>query len=207
MAIDDHKTRYRPESKDDASEDLASVLSQMAQMQQDTIRLMAEMRSSGSGANADVIEKLIAQQERLITKTIPENAVHPGISAYSYPEGDLAKPKPPLKCKMLWVGFEETVETLTPLEVDLLNRMEPGVYRVRKTNGVEIKLTVAAKRNDRDDLEELSFMFPCKGDARHDHGSKVSYLQQALGDRIPNADELLVELAKLKAELATAGSH
>ena len=204
--MDDPKKRYQPIPRDteptepSATEGIAAVLAQMA-------TLLGEMRSSGnSGGDTSVIAKLLEQQERLLVKTIPENAAHPGISVYSNPEGDLANPKPPLKCKMLWAGYEESTDTLTPLEVELLNRMEPGVYRVRKTNGVEIKLTVAAKRNDRDDLEELSFSFPCKGDARHDHGSKVSYLQQALGDRIPNADELLAEIAKLKAELVSVGA-
>lgn len=148
------------------------------------------------------VERLLLEQERL-KREMPENKQSPGISVYSYPEGDYARPKAPLKCKMFWVGYEEKLETLTPIEADLLNRLEPGNYRVTKTDGSSIPFTVTAKYTNAGTLEELAVWFPCKkGDDRHNHNSKTSYCQQALGERIPSMDELMTELTRLKMELA-----
>jgi hypothetical protein len=148
-------------------------------------------------------ERLLLEQERL-KREMPENKQSPGISVYSYPEGDLLRPKPALKCKMFWVNRELTPETLTPLEIELLNKLEPGDYRVMKTDGVVIPFTVRAKRNDRLEIEELAVWFQCKDEHRHNHNSMTAYMQQALGERIPTVAELTAELARLKAELAAA---
>lgn len=51
----------------------------------------------------------------------PENAVHPGISAYSYPEGDVARPKPKLTRTTYFGGRRESEEQLTPAEIDAYN--------------------------------------------------------------------------------------
>lgn len=148
-------------------------------------------------------ERLLLEQER-IKREMPENKQSPGISVYSYPEGDLARPKPAMKCKMFWVNRELTPETLTPGEIELLNKLEPGEYRVTKTDGTQIPFKVEAKRNDRLEIEQLAVWFQCKDEHRHNHNSMTSYLQQALGERIPSITELMAELARLKAELATA---
>jgi hypothetical protein len=186
----------------DESDGMASVLAQMAQMQQETARLLLEMKQSGSGGNADVIEQLLQQQQQLLVKTRPENAEHPGISVYSYPEGDLARPKPALKCKVFWCGIDERHEVLTPLEIEWLNKLEPGNYHVTKTDGTRIKFDVAAKYNDRLELEQIAVTFPCRGENRHNHGSKVNYCMQAMGAAIPSQAELLAENQRLLEQVA-----
>lgn len=203
MAIDDPKKQ--PWNKRDDPELPAEAVSKsdfLAAVQ----ALISQMKTA-TPADAERVaieaERLLLERERL-TREMPENRQSPGISVYSYPEGDLKRPKAPLKCKMFWVGYEETPDTLKPIEVDLLNRLEPGEFRVTKTDGTPIPFRVSAKRNDRFELEELAIWFPCKGENRHNHGSKISYLQQALGDRIPTAEELLAELTILKAELAAS---
>lgn len=205
MAIDDPKTRYKPEPKEDAP-DMTSLLVQMAQMQQETARLIAEMKQSGSSANAGVVETLLEQQAQLLVKTRPENAEHPGISVYSYPEGDLAATRAgkvkQLKCKFIWCGQEESVDQLTPEEVALRNRLEPGNYMVTKANGNQIKFNVTPKYTDGGKLEELNVWFPCKGDQRHDHMSNVAYLRQVLGESVMSIEQLMAENAKLRAQAA-----
>ncbi len=181
--------------------DMLALIKQLAQ----------ELRANPAPSEAaDTASKQVELIERLITKTHPESIDHPGIGVYSYPEGDQAHPKPPLQCRMLWVGYELRTDTLTPGEVELLNRLKPGEYRVTKADGMGIPFRVSAKHSDKLDaqgkptLEELSVWFPCKGDARQNHLSMTSYLQQALGDKLPTIEEALAELAKLKAELASA---
>lgn len=206
--MDDPKKRYPDAPINQPKEDvnMAAVLAQMAAMQQETARLLLEMKQGGGG-DAGVIEKLLEQQQQLLVKTKPENTDHPGISAFSYPEGDLARPKPPLKCKFIWCGQEESVEQLTPEEVELRNRLEPGNYKVTKANGVRIAFNVAAKYTDAGALEELNVWFPCKGDHKSDHMSSVAYLRQVLGEQVLSLEELMAENARLRAmaaELAPA---
>lgn len=199
MAIDDPKTRQRREEPEAPTADMAGLLTQMAQMQQETARLLLEMKQSGSSANAGVIETLLAQQEQLLVKTRPENAEHPGISVYSYPEGEKARPKADLKCKFIWCGQEESKEQLTPEEIDLRNQLEPGEYKVTKANGNQITFRVTGKKTDAGKLEQLDVWYPCRNEHKTDHMSNVAYLRQVLGAHIPSLEDLLAENARLRA--------
>lgn len=195
--MDDPKTRM----KDGETATLATVLNRM-------VELLAEVKSSSASPEAKERlllegERLMLEQERL-KREMPENKQAPGLSVYSNPRGDLADPKPDLQCKVFWVGYEIKTDTVTPYELELLNRLQPGEFRVTKSDGTLIPFQVKAKHNDRFKLEELSVWFPCKGDHRQNHGSMISYLRQALGDHVPTVEELLVELARLKQELTDA---
>jgi hypothetical protein len=202
--MDDPKKRYQPTPRETEPEppETASLLMQMAAMQQETAKLLAEMRQSGNGANAGVVEQLLQQQQQLLVKTRPENAEHPGISAYSYPEGELARPKPDLKCRFIWCGQEESKDQLTPEEIELRNQLVPGNYHVTKANGVRIKFTVSAKHTDGGVLEELNVWFPCKGDQRNDHMSNIAYLKQVLGEEVLSVEALMAENARLREQAA-----
>lgn len=203
MALDDPKRR---QSEHEAAPTMAEVLA--------SIRDLVQVAVTAKTADQkDALQTQVELMERLINKTRPENPEHPGVSVYSYPEGDLAataagKVKA-LKCKMFWVGYDLNVDTLTPDEIDLLNRVQPGDFRVTKADGTAIPFKVSAKYSDRIEhgrpvTEAINMWFPCKGDHRQNHLSMTSYLQQVLGDRIPTIDEAMAELAKLKAELASA---
>ena len=155
-------------------------------------QLAVELRATPSDSGAqETATKQVELIEKLITKTHPENIDHPGFGVYSYPEGDLAHPKEPLKCRLLWCGYDLRTETMTPGEIALLNRLQPGEFRVTKADGTGIPFRVSAKLSDKLDgqgkptYEELSVWFPCKGDARQNHMSMTSYLRQALGDKLP----------------------
>lgn len=194
----------------DPNTGMAQILAQIAAMQQETARLIAEMKANSGSGDSSVIEKLIAQQERLIVKTRPENPDAPMISDYN-PLGERDHPKPPLKCPMFWVGYDLRTDTLTPMEVELLNQLQPGEFRVTKADGTKIPLKVEAKYADTYDeatgrfkVEKMNVWFPTKGDHRQNHGSMVGYLRQVLYGAVPSSDELQAEVARLKAELASA---
>ena len=196
------------ETKTEPAPSMASVLAQIAAMQQETARLLAEMKTSGQGGNTAVIEKMLEQQEQLLIKTKPENPTAPGISEYR-PLGTAAYPDLALKCKLTWCGYELTTDTLTPLEIQWLNRLEPGEFRVTKADGTKIPFKVTAKHSQswneqtqRFELEQMDVWFPCKGEHRQNHMSMLSYCQQAVQGSIPSTDELLREVARLKQELA-----
>lgn len=153
------------------------------------------------GRALEAMTKTLAE---LATRTRPENPEANGISAYSYPEGDHRHPKEPLKCAMFWVGYPLTIETLTPAEVEVLNRLRPGASRVTKGNGEQIPFTVEGKYKQDGSLSELWVQFPCKGDQSTDHRSLIDYCREASGEAMPTVAGLQVELARLQATLAAA---
>lgn len=60
----------------------------------------------------------------------PENAEHPHISVYSYPEGDLLHPKPTLTRTTWFCGVREEEDRLTPAEIEGYNAItEPKSCR------------------------------------------------------------------------------
>ena len=138
-----------------------------------------------------------AEAHRRLDET--ENKTHPGISAYSYPEGDVARPKAPLKCEMFWVGYPLDLSNLTPLEAELLNRADIGEFTFERTNGSVEKLTVTGETDAKGRLRKLLFNFPCRGDNSRDLPSMSTMLRQAFG--LPTAEQ--EELARLRAEVAT----
>lgn len=202
---------YQPKKDEPEQADMASLLTQMAQMQQETARLLLEMRQSGATANAGAIERLLDQQEKLLVKTRPENTEHPGISVFSHPEGELARPKAQLKCPFTWCGADETWETLTPDEVEWRNRLVEVVEQkgalegfVTKANGDRIKFTATPKRTDAGTVEHMTVHYKCKDEHKADHMHNVAYLRQVLGEAIPSTGDLMAELTRLRAELDMA---
>ena len=103
---------------------------------------------------------------------------------------------------MFWVGYDLRAESLTREELDVLNRMEPGHYRVTKADGKSIPFDVQARQDDAGKLESLAFHFPCKGpDEQQSHNSMQMYLQMCLGESVSRED-LLSQVAALKGQLA-----
>lgn len=183
----------------DESPSQTDVLLQIAQT-------LAAVQAQAKGGT-DITEAL-----KQITKTLgdvahrsrPENPEPSGISAFSHPEGDYVRPKDKLKCDMYWVGFPETAETLTPAEIESLNALKPGNYFVTKGNGDRIPFTVSGKQKQNGDLESLWIDFPCKGDQRHDHRSKIDYCREAMGETVKSYADLMAEVAMLRQVVATA---
>lgn len=194
--VEEVKEPVMPEAKNVAEPSTTELMAMM-------VSLLREIKESNS---ADAKDKAISQAEileKILNKTIPENVAPPLISHYN-PEGERDAPREPLKCQMLWVGYDLKTDTLTKDEIALLNRLQPGAFRVTKADGTVMPFTVTAKHNDRLELERLEVSFPCTGEHRHNHAPMTSYLRQALGERQPSVSELLAELAALKAAKAAA---
>lgn len=199
-----------PTPEPTAEPSLASVFAMFGE-------LLKEIKGSSSADSKDralvEAERLLLEQQRFEmerdreNRNMPENKTHSGLSVF-WP--DVSIPKPKLKCKFLWVGYEETAETLTPEEVVALNMLEPGEYSVTKADSKRIPFKVTPKYYDaidavtnRPKLEGLSVWFPCKGaEDRQNHLSKISYCRQAMGQALPSVVELLAEVERLKRELA-----
>lgn len=107
--------------------------------------------ASGGGISASDLRDLMQAQRKAMR---PENERHPGISAFSYPEGDLARPKPDLKRETIVLGSRLRKDELTPAEIELCNRFESSrtarngkwTATIRNVDGVE-RLTVWCAEN------------------------------------------------------------
>lgn len=160
---------------------------------------LAELKSAPSTANSTQLD-VIANFLKMQNETRPHENVHnPPLISFLNPYGERDRPRPELKCKMHWVGYEMTKDGLSHEEIALLNQTEPGEYRVTKSNGSSIPFTIHAVKASNGKIERMTFHFPCKTtDDRHDHRSMVEYLKEILFGKMPSTDELLLELTKLR---------
>ena len=180
---------------------LASAVQTMAD-------ILRELKTSSKGDDSR-IDVLASGIQTLIDheKARPrENPQYPGISGLN-PLGELAHPRPELRCKMFWVGYRLNKDMLTHEEIDLLNKVTPGEYRVTKSDGTMVPFTVDGKQDLAGRLERLTFHFPCKNtDDRMNHMPMISYLREAMGEALPSVDRLMAQVRALKAELALKGA-
>lgn len=145
------------------------------------------------------IEKFLLDQEG---QRSHEN-LYPPMKSDMNPEGEKDSPRPELKCRMFWVGYKMTKDNLRKSEIELLNRIQPGEYRVTKGDGKNIPFTVTPRVDAAGKLDRLSFYFPCKdADDRASHLSMESYLREVLGE-VASTEGLRAQIEALKQQLST----
>lgn len=98
----------------------------------------------------------------------PENEAHPGISSFSYPEGDVARPRPTLPYEFLWNNYpvHKFPETQHWRELELMCQVQPGEYTVLRRDGSKMAVTVKAERNADGAITRLSVEFPINRDEK-----------------------------------------
>lgn len=194
--MDDPKMRHKvttETSTDDLKEQVAMLAAQVQQL--------TKTAASGGGISPDALESMMVRvgqmtaeaQDRMLH---PDNRRHPEISVYSYPEGDLARPRPDLKCPMSWVGFPLTTDTLKWDEIELLNQAQPGTYTFTRTDGTTDQMVIDADRDELSRVNRLHFKFPSK-ERRDTLPSMVGQLRTAFGIKSPEQ----LELERLRAEV------
>ena len=82
---------------------------------------LGQARGSGGGISPSDLKQILVDQRKAMK---PENEMHPGISAFSYPEGEQKRPKPQLRRETYFNGVHEKWDSLTPMEVELYNRFD-----------------------------------------------------------------------------------
>ncbi len=91
------------------------------------------------------VQALIAGQSEIAssmkTAMKPENQDPPLMSDFN-PAGDRDHPRPALKCPFTMNGAEMPEYLLTVEELTLLNQVEPGHYRVKKTDDTTVVVSV-----------------------------------------------------------------
>jgi hypothetical protein len=101
------------------------------------IAKIGELQKSGGGLTTEQLDKLLEKTagttaEAFRHALIPENKTHPGISVYSYPEGERARPNPKLVMDVIFCGYRQRVDNLTPEEIQACNALADGqAYEAR----------------------------------------------------------------------------
>jgi hypothetical protein len=173
MATDPKVATPAPAAAPDTT--LTAILAQMATL----------MAKQGEREDVEDLSSAEARKagRRLGATGAYENAFAPEISAYN-PRGERDFPRSELACKMIYVGFKLAKEALTVEEIELLNQMKPGDYRVTKSDGKSIPFVVTAKLDAAGRRELLTFHFPCKStEDRHNHMPMAAYLREALAQQ------------------------
>ena len=205
MAIVDPKT-YMKKAQEIDDTDTQSLQEQVATLAAQ-VQAMTTAAAKGGGIDANTLEAMLsrvalmtaAAQDRLLH---PDNREHPGISCYSYPEGDLKRPRPELKMPMTWVGYPLTTDTLTYNEIALLNQAEPGEYTFLRTDKTMDRMVVEADRDNLGRPTRLRFAFEVK-ERRDTLPSMVDQLRVAFSVKSPEQEELerlRAEVERLKAQ-------
>jgi hypothetical protein len=122
-------------------------------------QLQAEQkRSAAASAVSDAAIAAANHTEKLHN---PSNKVHPGISAFSYPEGDTARPRPVLAYEFLYNGypFHKFPETQHWRELELASQVKPGEYKVMRKDYTDMKVSVTAERDADEKLEKVDVRF------------------------------------------------
>lgn len=117
----------------------------------------------------------------------PENPESPGISVYSYPEGELKHPKPRLKCDMFIGSAPLERSTLTPTEIEILNTMEPGHYTVRRADESTAVIEVRARRDSNQQIDRMWIVINAEDPDRNGFGTLTKLASQFVDANRVNA--------------------
>ena len=116
-------------AKENENKDMAAVIDM----------LIDKIASMGSGGiTTEQLDKLLEKTAGTTANAfrnalIPENKIHPGISVYSYPEGDQARPKNKLAVETIFCGYRQRDDNITPEELDAFNALADGqTYEARE---------------------------------------------------------------------------
>lgn len=202
MAIWDPKKTLTKTESDDPADDFpeASLQQQVATLQ---AQVQALLQAKSGGLTDDRLEQILTRVTQMSAEAHeraanPSNKTHPGISVFSYPEGDRARPRPELKCPMFWLEYPLERDTTSAEEIELLNLAEPGVYTFRRTDGRTLeKLTIEGERDAGGTITRLLFSFPVK-----EHRDSLPGTPQMLRDAFKVKSPEQLELDRLRAEIA-----
>lgn len=92
-----------------------------------------------------------------------------------------AHPRPELKGDVYWAGYLLRGDELTREEIDLLNQVQPGSYRMRDRGGNDQPFIVRDLDPTVRGSRRLLILFPCTDtDQRHNLPTMVEMLTQVL---------------------------
>jgi hypothetical protein len=143
----------------------------------DQIVSLASSTASSGGITAEgLAEAMKAAREK-----IPENIKAPLISDAN-PLGERDHPRPLLKCAMYFggalIGNTKVNAGLTLDEIDSLNQVTPGHYRITKTDGSRQVIEVEGRLNSNLETELLRFVLPEGDQTKNNYPGQADLARQ-----------------------------
>lgn len=128
----------------------------------------------------------------------PQNAVNPGISEFSHPEGEAERPKAKLTRDTFFCGVKQSEEQLTPIEIDLFNSITVS-KESRKGSW-----TATVEQSNRGGRGRLLVQIPSAtaDDMAGTFALSAILTELATGKDATDVGKLLTELAELQAKVA-----
>lgn len=94
---------------------------------------------------------------------MPENKQPPGVSAFN-PDGERDHPRPKVKCYVYFgsapIGSPKDNRTVTREEIDALNTLTPGHFRITKMDQSQVVVELRGQVNSNRVLERLWIVLP-----------------------------------------------
>ncbi len=104
-------------------------------------------------------EAQVKVQQDQLKQTEAKSKKSPALVSAFNPQGQKDHPMPPLKCEV-WMPWQQTpaLHAFTYEEVELLNRLQPGEYKIELNNGeIETVAVVGQINRVTNKLEKLTF--------------------------------------------------
>ena len=162
---------------------------------QEQFDTLLQSRGTGSGSALDIAKAFATTQTR-------DNPNFPDRSMAN-PLGEREHPRPSFVAKKITQnGVVLDRELLTIEEIEALNALRPGAYRVERANGTQTPFTVNdLKGFDGTTIERREIHFPCKDENQADHKSLYDYCLDVLTQSGQSKD--VERLRSLRMELNT----
>lgn len=127
------------------------------------LMLLEVLSKQQAGVTAEALREILAANATSVQKAMrPENDTHPGISAFSHPDGDHAHPKPPLPFEFYFNQYpvHKFPETETWDEWALAAQVVPGTYTVIRNDLSKMTVEVKGERNADGQITKMEVIFP-----------------------------------------------
>lgn len=190
-------------AKDQTEAAAGPVVAVPFEMLKELIEAVKGSASGIAGMSAEDFAKINAEANRQVLR--PENPQAPDVSCYN-PLGERDHPRAAFIChKVYQNGIELEREHLDREEIELINALKPGQFKVTKTDGTQTEFLVKDERDANGKLAARHMTFRAK--ERHDliglPGLKAM-LREVLGLAPTSAEEVALRerVAVLEARLA-----
>lgn len=139
---------------------------------------LAQLRTAQATQQAAEAQSVTAHA--LLKAQRKENETHPGISCFSYPEGDQKRPKAPLPFEVFIDTYPASKwpETEHWREWELMAQLQPGEFTIMRKDGIPMRVTVSGERDVNGKLKKVVVDLPKDKDERKQVPPKIVLLQQ-----------------------------
>lgn len=162
------KKVVEPEAAPEVAPDQSVTLT-FAQLKE----LLGEKQSNS--LTPDVLAEIMGKTAEMSAEAMrrslkPENTHAPGISVFSYPEGDRDKPKPTLPFELYWIGsypVHKDESAHTWYELEAFATLKPGTFTCSKVDGAgTVRVEIKGEYGPEGEIAKLTVSVPLDRDSR-----------------------------------------